>query len=173
MTSYVVLLIFIGGQSQARCFMYPTSHPTRIFKGRHCKTCITYWGSWGLEKTTELSQCTLPLGIRMGVLTQVCLASQWVNFPLPSTARLGTGSLQGWASPQQSYSKGNRRVGRREEETLRGPLRSAPGWEQAGSRACHFWSMTATSSCAGTVLPNKLHLLSHTTQPGVLLPVSI
>lgn len=173
MTSHVLLLLFIGGQSQARCFMYPISHPTRIFKGRNCKTYITYWGSWGLEKTTELSQCTLPGGIRMGILTQVCLASKWVVFPLYFTARLGTGLLQGWVSTQQSFSKGNRCVGRREEETLRGPRRSAPGWEQADSRACHFWSMTASSSCAGTVLLNKLHLLSHTTQPGVLLPVSI
>ena len=100
----------------------------------------------------------------MGICTRICLAPKWVLFPLDFTASPRTGSLQGLASPWHPYSRGKRCVGQREQSTLQGLLRSAPSWKQAGGRACHFWQMTATLSCADIIILNRLHSLSCTPQ---------
>lgn len=74
--------------TQARCLTYLISNSTRTFKGKYCY--ITYWGSWGLEKTGELSKCTLLLRI-MGILTQVSLTQSRWSFHCTS--------LPGWGQP--------------------------------------------------------------------------
>lgn len=45
---------------------------------------------------SELSKHALLLGVRVGLLTQVGLAPEWVLFPLHFTAWLMIGPLQGW-----------------------------------------------------------------------------